>query len=63
MSEITEYPIDEFGSFELSENSDDGQFTITLKGQFRYANMLTAKIAALTFSKAEVEQWVESSED
>jgi len=53
----TNYPLDEFASFELKEDKAKGQFVITIKGDAKYRHMIADKIGELMFRDEDLEKW------
>ena len=57
----TNYPLDEFASFELKEDKGTHQFVITLKGDSKYGDMIADKIGALVFTDDDLKKWEEGN--
>ncbi len=51
-----EYPLDEFVSFEVKDDTIKGQFVITVKGNGKYRNMIADRIGGLTFTHDDLKQ-------
>lgn len=53
-NDTTEYPLDEFVSYQLTEDQNRSEFVITIKGDIQYAHLIAEKICNLTFTVAEM---------
>ena len=60
MSEKQGWPIDEFVSIELIEDEEKGVFTIILRGQLRYSDLIAVKVGEITVTKEDMGKWGQS---
>ena len=59
MNKKKSWPIDEFASFELQEDTNNQEFTIILKGKIKHSDLIAFKIGEIEFTKEEIEEHVE----
>jgi hypothetical protein len=57
--ELRQYSIGEFASYKLVQDRETRTFTITVKGDLKYAQLIAHKIANLTVSEADIAELVE----
>lgn len=58
--DMKQYSIGEFVSYRLVQDKADGTFTITVKGDLKFAMLIAHKIANLTVSEADITEFVET---
>src|SRR5689334_20092746 len=57
--ETKQYSIGEFASYHLAQDQGTGTFTITIKGDLKYALLIAHRIGNLTVSDADIKELVQ----
>ncbi len=56
MNKKKSWPIDEFASFELKEDEESQKFTIVLKGNLKYADLIALKIGEIRINEDDIKE-------
>lgn len=59
MNKQKSWPIDEFASFELKEDKQKQEFTIILKGNLKYSDLLAFKVGEVEITEEDIKEYVE----
>lgn len=59
MNKQKSWQIDEFASFELNEDEQKHEFTIILKGNLKYSDLIAFKIGEIEITEEDIKEYVE----
>lgn len=59
MNKQISWPIDEFVSFELKEDEKQQEFTIILKGNIKYSDLIATKIDDIRITQNDIAEYIE----